>query len=408
LQYHPALNQALISRTIATINNKINLSGWLPQLNLSGNMIHYDQLPTTFIANQSVPGGAPVETHTGVINTFLPVLSLSQMIFSPQLVHSAAITRLNIRQAEQITDSVKIDIVSNVSKSFYNLLLTLEQIDILKEDTARLGRSVLDTYHQYVGGIVDVTDYEQSVITLNNSKAQLKQQTENIVPEYATLKQMMGYPPEQNFNVVFDTAQMMMEIAFDTTQLFRYEKRIEYQQLQTVKELQHQLTDYNRLSFLPTVSAMYNYYYDYQSNTFSTLFKTAYPYSYVGLSFSLPLFAGFSRTENLRKSKLQEQQVDWDENRLRSKIYTEYTSALASYKSNLYNLMILKDNEKRANNVYGIVSLQYMQGIVAYLNIIVAESNLITAEIGYINALFQLLSSKIDLEKAIGVIPYNR
>jgi len=41
----------------------------------------------------------------------------------------------------------------------------------LEEDTARLGRSVLDAYHQYVGGLVDVTDYEQAIITLNNSKA---------------------------------------------------------------------------------------------------------------------------------------------------------------------------------------------------------------------------------------------
>jgi outer membrane protein TolC len=57
--------------------------------------------------------------------------------------------------------------------------------------------------------------------------------------------------------------------------------------------------------------------------------------------------------------------------------------------------------------VYRIVSLQYNQGIVGYLNIIVAESNLINAEIGYIDALFQLLSSKVDLEKAMGDIPYN-
>ena len=61
----------------------------------------------------------------------------------------------------------------------------------------------------------------------------------------------------------------------------------------------------------------------------------------------------------------------------------------------------------RAKDVFRIVSLQYKQGIVAYLNIIVAESNLITAEIGYINSLFQVLSSKIDLEKAVGIIPYN-
>jgi outer membrane protein TolC len=43
--------------------------------------------------------------------------------------------------------------------------------------------------------------------------------------------------------------------------------------------------------------------------------------------------------------------------------------------------------------------------VVAYLNLLVAESNLITAEIGYIDALFHLLSSKIDLEKAMGEIP---
>jgi len=37
----------------------------------------------------------------------------------------------------------------------------------------------------------------------------------------------------------------------------------------------------------------------------------------------------------------------------------------------------------------------------------VAESDLQTSEIGYLNALFQLLQSKIDLEKAMGDIPTN-
>ncbi|MGD0754320.1 MAG: TolC family protein [Bacteroidales bacterium] len=407
MQHQPALNQSLINLTVTKINNRINLSGWLPQLNLSGNLLYYNQLPTTFIPNQANPAGPPVETHNGMSNTFIPALSASQTLFNPQLVYAAKRAPLYIRQAEQVTDSVKINIVSTVSKSFYNLLLTLEQINVLKEDTARLGRSVRDAYHQYVGGIVDVTDYEQAIITLNNSKAQLKQQTENAVPSYAALKQSMGCPPQEQFNIAFDTSLMMQEITFDTTQLLQYEKRIEYQQLQTLKNLQHQLIDYNKLSFLPTVSAIYNYYYEYESNTSSALFNTAYPYSYMGLTFNFPIFTGFSRTENLRKSKLQEQIVDWDVSRLKSQIYTEYTSALAAYKSNLYNLSLLNDNENHAKNVYRIVSLQYMQGIVPYLNIIVAESNLITAEIGHINALFQLMSSKIDLEKAIGVISFN-
>jgi len=404
LQYQPGLNQALVNTAIVKATNAINLSGWFPQLNLSGNMVHYSQLPTTLSPNP-LPGGAPIPTHTGVANTAIPQLSASQTLFEPQLFYAATSAPLFTKQAEQITDSVNIFIVSSVSKSFYSLLLTLEEIDVLKADTARLGRNILDAYNQYVGGIVDETDYEQAVITLNNSKAQLKQQTENVVPEYAALKQLMGYPPEKNFNVTFDTTRMMQEIYSDTTKKLQYENRIEYQQLQTVKELQHQQTVYNKLSFLPTVSVFYDYYYEYESPAFSNLFRTAYPYSYFGLSFNFPIFTGFSRIENLQRSELQEQNVNLEEMNLKSQIYTEYTSALANYKSNLYNLRLLDDNKSRAQNVYRVVSLQYKQGVVAYLNLLVAESNLITAEIGSIDALFQLLSSKIDLEKAMGEIP---
>jgi outer membrane protein TolC len=404
LQHQPGLNRSLVNMSITKATNFINLSGWLPQLNLSGSMIHYTQLPTTLSPNP-LPGGPPIPTHTGIANTAIPEISASQTIFEPQLIYAATSASLFTKQAEQITDSMKIYVVSSVSKSFYNLLLTLEEINVLKEDTARLGRNITDAHNQYVGGIVDETDYEQAVITLNNSEAQLKQQTENVAPEYAALKQLMGYPPEINFSVTFDTTQMMHEIYSDTTKQVLYENRIEYQQLQTIKELQHQQTVYSELSFLPTISVFYDYYYEFESPTTSNLFKTAYPYSYFGVSLNFPIFTGFARFENLQRSKLQEQIVDLDEMNLKSQIYTEYSSALANYKSNLYNLRLLDDNKSRAQNVYRIVSLQYNQGVVAYLNLLVAESNLISAEIGYLDALFQLLSSKIDLEKARGEIP---
>ena len=404
LKHQPAINQSLIGISIAKTTNTINLSGWLPQANLSGNLIHYDQLPTSFVPNSS---GTVVQTHSGVYNTAIPELSVSQVIFNPQVLYAAKTAKLYVKQAEQINDSSKINLISTVSKSFYSLLLTLEQINVLKEDTARLERNVEDTYHQYVGGIVDETDYDEAVITLNNSKAQLKQQIENIAPQYAVLKQLIGYAPNKQFNVAFDTSKMIREIDFDTTRLLEYDKRIEYQEIETTRKLQHQLVDYYQLAFLPSVSAFYNYYYEYENNSAPSLFTTAYPYSYIGISVNIPLFTGFSRLENIHKAKLQEKLLEWQEVSLKSQINTDYKTALANYKSNLYNWHILKENEDKAKNVYRIVSLQYKQGIVAYLNMIVAESNLISAEIGYINALFQLLSSKIDLEKAMGEIPYN-
>ncbi len=404
LSHQPGLNQSLLNISVAKTTNAINLSGWLPQVSVSGNLIHYNQLPTTLIVT---PGGPPVATRTGVINTAIPELSATQAIFDPQLLYSATSAHLFVEQAEEFSDSTRISIVSTVSKSFYNLLLTLEQVNVLKEDTARLGTDVQDTYHQYIGGLVDETDYEQAVITLNNSRAQLQQQFENITPGYANLKHLMGYPPDRQFNVTYDTLAMMQEIAFDTTLTLQYGKRIEYQELQTARQLQQHLTGLYELSFLPSVSVFYNYAYEYESNSSSQLFKKAYPYSLFGLSISLPIFTGFSRIENIHRAQLQEHELDWAEVNLKSQISAEYASALASYKSNLYAMNLMRDNKTRATNVYRIVSLQYNQGIVGYLNIIVAESNLINAEIGYIDALFQLLSSKVDLEKAMGDIPYN-
>jgi outer membrane protein, multidrug efflux system len=402
MHHQPALNQAVINESIAQTTNSINLSAWLPQVNLTGSLTHYIQQPTVLVDSN----GTEHQERTGIANTAIPGIGVTQAIFTPQLLYAVKSAKLYVKQAEQVTDSTKINIVSSVSQSFYNLLLTFEQIDILKEDTARLTKNYNDTYHQYVGGIVDQTDYEEAAITLNNSKAQLKQATENLFPQYAALKQLMGFPQEQQFDISFDTVQMMKDIAFDTTEQLQYEKRIEYQALQTSKALQHQLIDYYRLAWLPSISAFYNYNYEFENNTFSKLFDNAYPNSFIGLDINMPIFTGFWRIQSLQKARLQEKVLDWGQVNLKAEIYTEYATGLANYKSNLYNFYELRENVAMAKDVYRIVSLQYHQGTVAYLNVITAESNLITSQINYINALFQVLSSKIDLQKALGDISY--
>ena len=405
LKHQPFINQAVVNVAIARTTNSINLAGWLPQVNLTANLTHYTTLPTTFIKGT---GGTTAETKTGVINTLIPVLGVTQTIFNPALMYAAKSAPLFVKQAEQITDSTKIGIVAGVSKTFYSLLLTLEQINVLKEDTARLTKNMNDTYHQYISGIADETNYDEAVISLNNSKFQLKQSAENVLPLYAMLKQVMGYPPLSNFNVIYDTTRMLENVAFDTTSELEFGKRIEFQMLQTQKQLQQQQIGYYRKAWLPTVGAFFNYDYEFQNNDFGRLFSQAYPYSFLGLSVSMPIFTGLSRVYNIKRSRLEADLLDYSEFSLKSEIYTEYTTALAAYKSNLYNLTISKENVNLAKRTYDIVSLQYLQGVVPYLNVITAESNLVTSEISYQTAIYQLLSGKIDLEKAMGIITINK
>jgi len=401
LLHQPAVMQSSIAISITNKTNTINNSAWLPQVGVNGNFTHYTQLPTTFFAN-STPGGPVIQQRTGIINTFVPQIAVSQVIFNPDVLNAAKSAHLYVELAKQSNDSTKINAIASVSKAFYSLLVTLEQINVLKEDTARLAKNLRDAYHQYIGGIVDQTDYKEAFISLNNSRAQLKQANESVLPLYATLKQLMGFPMEKNFSVSFDAVRMMEQIGFDTTQQIDYEKRIEYQLLQTVKKLQQQNVNYYRTQYLPSLSANYTYVHEFENNSVSNLFSQAYPYSFWGASISLPIFTGFRRTASIQRAKLQVQQIDWEIINLKARIYSEYSDALANYKSNLFDLKVLRDNKKMARDVYGVVSLQYQQGVIPYLNVITAESNLISSDISYLNALFQVLSNKVDLEKALG------
>jgi outer membrane protein TolC len=406
LKNQPSVRQAMLGASITKATNYINLSGWLPQVNGTLGFAYYPQPPVSLIENPLTPNGQLVAERSAIVTNFIPGINATQAIFTPTLLYAALSAHLYNRAAEQVIDSAKINITVAVCKSFYNLLLNMQEIDVLKADTVMLARSVTDAYHQYVGGIVDITDYQEATITFNNTVAQLKQVQNNVAPYYAALKQTMGYPTQSNFNIVYDTAQMAKDIILDTVQQLQFDKRIEYQQLETARALQHRLTNYYEFSFLPNLGAYANYNYEYENNKLDGLLQTAYPNSIVGLSLSLPLFTGFSRIAGVHRAKLQEKLFDWSEQNLKSVIYFQYTQSLANYNSNLFNLHTQQDNSAMARKVFNIVEMQYKQGIVPYLNVITAQSNLITSEIGYINALFQVLSSKVDVEQAMGIIAY--
>jgi len=103
-------------------------------------------------------------------------------------------------------------------------------------------------------------------------------------------------------------------------------------------------------------------------------------------------------------AKLQYQRLQIGMDYLKSEINSEYTLALSRYTGNLNELRVARKNITIARDIYNTVRLQYEKGIKAYLEVIVSETDLRTAELNYLNILFQVLTSKVDLEKASGDI----
>lgn len=403
LKHQPLINESQVNEDITETTVKSKLSEWYPQINLAYNLQHYLQLPTSFFPDAN---GNKKATRIGVQNTSSIQLTGTQSIFNSDLL-LASRTAADVRtQARQTTIGDKIDVVVEVSKAYYDLLFSEQQVKVLDENIIRLERSYRDAFNQYQGGIVDKTDYKRAQIALNNTRADRKRAQEDIDTKYATLKQLMGYPVQNTLSVIYDSLQMEREIFIDTLQLVQPTNRIEYQLLQTEKSLLQANVKYNKWSYLPTISAFGSYIPAFQNDKFTDLYNHVYPSSYIGLQVTLPLFLGRKRIYNTRNAELQVTRLQWSIADLNNVINQQYIQALSTYKGNLAEYNALKENLTLAKDVYNTLQLQYSAGIKTYLDVIIAETDLRSAQLNYLAALNQVLSSKLDIQKALGSIQY--
>ena len=398
IRHNPDLQNAKINEDITETIIKSKLADWYPQVNFIYNLQHNFQLPTfNFNGNLS---------HSGTYNTSGAQLGLTQNIFNRDVLLATRTSKDVRLLSGQNTEEQKINLAVLVSKAFYDLILTQQQLKVIEEDIVRIDQSLKDAYYQYQSGIVDKTDYKRATISLNNAKAQKKFGEENLKSKYAYLFELMGYPNSDDFDLVYDTLQMEKEIYIDTSQNISYNNRIEIQQLETQKKLQQYNLQYYKWSFLPDVYAFGNYNLNFLNNQFSKLYSRSYPNSFAGITLSIPIFQGGKRIQQIKQAQFQITQAQNDIKSFENKINTQYENELADYKGNLFNYLSLKENLSLANEVYEVIRLQYRSGVKAYLDVITAESDLRTAQINYYNALYQVLSSKIDVSQALGNISY--
>jgi outer membrane protein len=397
--HSPLLNQSVLDQQITEHGIKSRLADWYPQIRFDYNVQHAFQLQVSNINGQLIP--------LGLRNTSSGQLGLTQNLFSSDALLASNSAGEVRKQAAQNVVANKIDVTVNVGKAFYDVLLTREQINILDENIIRLDRSLTDAYNQYEGGIVDKVDYKRATIALNNSKAQRKTADEVLKAKYAYLKMQMGLPDSIQLKLDYDSSRLETLAITDTSGNLALQNRIEYQQLQTQKKLQDINYNYYKWQFIPTVQAYGNYNLNYLNNDFGKLYRDNYPNSFAGVRLGIPIFQGFRRVQNMKQAKLQSDRVNYDIEQLRLTVSTEVSQAMAAYKGYLNDYYSLKENVDIAKDVFNTIELQYKSGIKTYLEVITAQTDLRAAELNYNNALYQLLASKFDLQRALGSIHTN-
>ena len=133
LAHQPSIQQSLLDEEIAAKEVDSKLADWFPQIDFTYNLQHNYKLQTSVIQGNTV--------RFGVINTSSAQFSVNQTIFDRDVLLASSTASEVEKEASQLTEKNKIDLAVNVSKAFYAVLLSQDQLELINDDVKRIEQS---------------------------------------------------------------------------------------------------------------------------------------------------------------------------------------------------------------------------------------------------------------------------
>ncbi|HSZ33594.1 MAG TPA: TolC family protein, partial [Puia sp.] len=294
----------------------------------------------------------------------------------------------------------------NVYKTYYSLVVSKTQLDLLDANIARAAKFLHDTKVMNDNGFAEKLDVNKAVVQLANLQTSRENTETNIVNGYLTLKFLIGIPASDSVQLTtsFDEAQLKGGIPMDLQ--YRYEDRYDFQTLQISKQLSEFDVKRYKAVYYPTLSLNGAYQKNALNNTYDLFSKSStwYSTSYFGLSLNVPIFSGFSKDANLKKARVQSNLLNDQLENLKQSIDVEVRTARNNFINAISNMDNQKENTTLAESVYDQTKKKYESGLASSTDLTNAQTDLIQAQSNYINALYNAVVAKVDYLKAIGKI----
>lgn len=427
LENNSQIKNAHLETDISKANiGEVRAAG-LPQITGDVSFVHNIAIQTAFLPDfispvtyqvlqregliESIPSldSPPLPARFGTDYTGLAGISVRQLVFDGSYFVALKASNTYKEVADKELVKTKIEIVESVQKSFYAVLVAQENLELLATNYYRIDSLLNETRILYENGFAEKIDVNRVTIERNNLRTELKSSTESLATTIAFLKYNMGMPIQQPFSIVGDINQLRLEtidIDFDG---FNYLNRIEYDILQTNRDLVELDMKRFQVQYLPSINANFNAGYNSGATRFNQLteFNNSnvwFNYSSWGLSMSLPIFDGLRKSYIIQQKKIQARQLENTRVDLQNAIDLEIMQSKINLNNSVQNLNTQLENMELAREVYDVTRIKYQEGVGSNLEVIEADAAYKAAQISYSNALYNAVIAKIELKKALGIL----
>jgi len=406
IQHQSSVLNSRIDEQIADQKVRELLGVGLPQLNGSLELDDYIAKPVSILPPQFaafIPPGQSLAVSFVLQYQATAGISASQMIFDGTFLLGLKASKTYAALSRKVEKSSEIDVVANVTKAYYGVIINETNLGALDSSIALLQKSLDDTKAMFAQGFVEKLDVDRISVTLSNLQSQ-RQNLRSIVDlNYYLLKFQMGMPVNASLTL---QGKIPAEFAAPVVEMADYNKRIEYNILQTTRELDAFNVKRYKAGYLPTLSAFGSLSANAYRNDFS-IFDTKdqwFPTGIIGLKLNMPIFDGFQKDARVKQANLALMQNQNDLNNFENLVNLQVKQSSISYESSYKILQSQKDNLKLAEDVARVTKIKYEDGVGTNLEVTDAESSLIQAQNNYYNALYNLGIAHVDLQKAKGIL----
>lgn len=380
----------------------------LPQISGSAAFQDYLKIPTTLLPGEffGQPAGTFIPVKFGVKYQSNLGVSVNQLLFDPSYIVGLQGRKTYKELYNRAYTRTRIDVGVNVTKAYYQVLVSNEQIKLLDANIAQLKQQLDQTVAQNKQGFVEKIDVDRITVQYNNLITTRENTVRLLALNYQLLKFQIGMPIEYNLTLKDGLSDVALtdDVANTLTDTTFYRNRIEYGLLETSLKLSKFDLKRQKAQFLPKLSANASYAASYQNNNFSNLYSNSFPSSYIGLSLNVPIFSGFQRSNQVKQAAITVQKNQNNLSSLKNALSLQASQAKIVYFNGLQSLNNQKRNQELAREVLRVSKIKYQQGVGSSIEVTQAQTALEDADNKYIQGLYDALVSKVDLDKAYGKI----
>jgi outer membrane protein TolC len=383
----------------------------LPQINGAYNLDYNPKIPVVFLPNQP-PFGDPsnpsdvIPARFGVSYSSGLGVTVNQMIFDGSFFVGLRAAKTLLELTNKDLKKAEIDVVENVKKAYFGVLVNQQRIRLAGANLSRIDTLLKETTALNEAGFVEKIDVSRVQVQRNNTFTQVQRSQTALDISKQILKLQMGIPIEYEVELVETLQDLSTKEALIHLLGEEGADRIEIEQVATQITLVGLDLKNNNSQYMPKINFIGNARRSGAGNELDRVFNKSnwFGSSLVGLSMSVPIFDGFAKAARIQKNRVQLNQLENQRSFLKESFKSQLHAAKANLRNDLNILEVQEANLQLATEVYQIARIKYKEGIGSNLEVVNADAALIEAEINYLGALYDGLISRINLEKALGVL----